>query len=157
MDRKKQIVVTVLSVALALGVGALSAALFGSGAPLYEELIQPAWAPPAWVFPVVWTILYVLMGVAAARVFLTGEEGRRYALGLYLVQLAVNFFWSFFFFQEQAFLAAFFWLLLLLLLVLETFWAFAELDKKAARLLLPYLAWLVIAAFLNLSVYLLNR
>ena len=157
MDRKKQAAVTVLSAALALGAGALSAALFGSGSALYEELARPAWAPPAWVFPVVWSILYVLMGAAAARVFLTGAEGRRYALGLYLAQLAVNFCWPFFFFRERAFLAAFFWLLLLLLLALETYWAFGGLDKKAARLWIPYLAWLGVAAVLNFNVYLLNR
>ena len=104
---------------ISLAAGGLTGLLIrNSVQQVYPTLIKPWLTPPAWVFPVVWTILYVLMGVAAARVFLTGEEGRRYALGLYLVQLAVNFFWSFFFFQEQAFLVAFFWLLLLLLLVL---------------------------------------
>ena len=123
----------------------------------YETLIKPPFSPPGWLFPIVWTILYILMGIAAAKVWNTEHTERDTALTLYAVQLAVNFFWPIFYFLFEARLLALLWLLLLIYLVFLTLKYFNEISRSAARLLLPYFVWLLYAAYLNLGTYLLNR
>ena len=140
-------------------VGFLSGWLTRDGTALYSEtIVQPALAPPAIVFPIVWTILYALMGVGIARVSLQPKSRERdRAMNLYIAQLVVNFFWSLFFFNAQAFGFAFLWLLLLWVLVFFMTRAFWKVDELAAKLQLPYLIWLTFAAYLNFAVWLLNR
>lgn len=144
---------------LASAVGALSGFLTREGTMLYQQtIIKPPLSPPALVFPIVWSILFVLMGIGAARIYLApASADRRQALILFLVQLAVNFFWSPIFFGAQAFGAAFLWLLALWLLVLEMIRQFRKVDELAAKLQIPYLLWLTFAAYLNLGVWYLNR
>lgn len=148
---------TLFFLALPLLAGGLSAFLSREGMRSFQALRQPAWAPPMWLFPVVWTLLYLLMGYGAARVWNTARQGRGDAIFLFLAQLFVNFWWSIFFFAWGVRLFAFFWLLLLLALVVAMLLSFKALDPTAAKLNLPYLLWLVLAAWLNLSVYLLNK
>ena len=140
-------------------VGFLSGWLSRDGTALYSEtIVQPALAPPAIVFPIVWTILYALMGIGMARVSLqpkTRERDR--AMNLYIAQLVVNFFWSLFFFNAQAFGFSFLWLLLLWVLVFLMIRAFWKVDPLAEKLQIPYLIWLTFAAYLNFAVWLLNR
>ena len=140
-------------------VGALAGFLSREGTELYQaSVLKPALTPPGWVFPVVWGILYLLMGIAAARIALLQESGaRRAALRVYGLQLAVNFLWHLLFFNLQAFGAAFLWLVLLFALIVWMILSFRELDKAAAWLLLPYLLWTAFAGYLNLGVWLLNR
>ncbi len=147
----------ILSVLLALAVGTLSGLISGGSMMLYETLIKPPFSPPGWLFPVVWTILYVLMGIAAAKVWNTKHPERDTALTLYTVQLAVNFFWPIFYFLFAARLLALLWLLLLIYLVFLTLKYFNDISRPAAWLLLPYFVWLLYAAYLNLGTYLLNR
>lgn len=145
-------------VALSLGVGALSAFFSKEGMDLYEATaVKPPLSPPGVLFPIVWSILYVLMGVGAARIYLT-EPGplRSKALNLFAAQLIVNFFWSLIFFNLQVFDFALLWLLLLWGLVAWMILTFSKLDKWAALLQLPYLLWLTFAAWLNAGVWLLN-
>lgn len=139
-------------------VGALSGWLTREGTQIFNETIaQPPLSPPPLVFPIVWGILYALMGFSAARIYLAPQSSlRSRGLNLYITQLVVNFFWSIIFFNAQAFGFAFFWLLLLWVLVLWMILVFHRIDPLAAKLQIPYLLWLTFAAYLNLGVWLLN-
>ena len=144
---------------LAEAVGALSGWLTREGIQIYAQtIVKPPLSPPGWVFPVVWAILYVLMGIGAARVYQAPvSKARSLGLNLFIAQLVVNFFWSPIFFNLQAFGLAFFWLLLLWGLVLWMILAFRKVESLAAKLQIPYLLWLTFAAYLNLGVWYLNR
>lgn len=139
-------------------VGALSGWLSRDGMELYMQSIQkPPLSPPGWVFPLVWGILYALLGIGAARIRLSPLSGERSrGINLYIAQLVINFFWSLIFFNAQAFGFAFLWLLLLWGLVLWMILTFRKVDPPAAKLQIPYLIWLTFAAYLNFGVWYLN-
>ena len=147
----------ILCLAIPLAVGGLSALLSGGMAD-YQELNQPPLSPPGWVFPVVWTALYLLMGYASYRVLTSGADPQqiRRALVFYGLQLLFNFLWPLVFFRWEAYLAAFAVLLVLWILIAATMWKFNNIDERAGDLLLPYLIWVTFAGYLNLGVYLLN-
>ena len=140
-------------------IGFLSGWLTREGTKIYNTTIeQPPLSPHSIVFPIVWGILFALMGIGAARIYLAPASGdRSRSLLLFLVQLAVNFFWSIIFFNLQAFGFAFVWLILLWVLILLMILSFRKVDKLAAWLQIPYLLWVTFAAYLNLGVWLLNR
>ena len=140
-------------------VGALSGWLTRESTKIYNTAIeQPPLSPPAIVFPIVWGILFALMGIGAARIYLSpASDARSRSLLLFLVQLAFNFFWSIIFFNFQAFGFAFIWLLLLWLLILWMILSFYKVDQLAAFLQIPYLLWVTFAAYLNFGVWLLNQ
>ena len=148
----------VICVALPLAVGALAGLLSRGGMESYQSVYKPLLAPPAWVFPVMWTILYVLMGVASwlVRSSNASPERIRRAMGAYALQLAANFIWPLIFFVLGAWLLAFVWLILLFALALVCALRFGYIDARAGKLMAPYLLWLFFAAYLNLGVYLLN-
>jgi len=123
----------------------------------YSNLKQPFLAPPSWVFTVVWAILFILMGISAYRIYIARAETTKTALTLYLLQLAMNFFWSIIYFNMKAYLFAFFWLVVLWLLILFMIIAFRKIDKPAAYLQIPYLVWVAFAGYLNLAIYFLNK
>lgn len=143
---------------LPLAVGGLAALLTGSAMDSYSGVARPPLSPPGWVFPVAWTLLYILMGIASYIVANSpvSRERKERALCVYALQLAVNFAWPVIFFKLSAYGAAFFWLLLLLLLVLATELLFKHISKTAGKLLLPYLLWLLFALYLNLGVWIMN-
>lgn len=145
----------ITAISIPLAVGGLSALLTGDNMQSFQAVNQPPFSPPAWLFPIVWTILYVLMGIASYLV--VGKEGSSKALTLYAVQLLFNFFWSIWFFGYGWYLFSFIWLLCLWVLILATLVSFYRISKPAGYLLLPYLLWVTFAAYLNLGVYLLNR
>ena len=149
----------VLWILLAEAVGALSGWLSREGMQIYNEtIIQPPLSPPSFLFPIVWGILYALMGYSAARVSLTDPSPERSrGLNLFVIQLVVNFFWSLIFFNLQIFGFAALWLLLLWGLVLWMTLTFRKADTLAALLQVPYLIWLTFAAYLNIGVWYLNR
>ncbi len=149
----------IISALIALGIGGLSALLSMNGMESYDTtVVKPALTPPGWLFSVVWTVLYTLMGISAARVWMTKESvARSRGLNLYVAQLIVNFFWSLIFFNAQAFGFAAIWLLLLWTLVFLMIREFYKVDRLAALLQLPYLIWLTFAAYLNIGVWILNR
>ena len=123
----------------------------------YGQLIQPAWAPPPWLFGPVWTLLYAMMAVSAWLVWRSrGFERNRSALWLYLAQLVFNAIWSWLFFAWRLGAVAFADIILLWLLILLTILAFWKLNRLAGALLLPYLTWVSFAAALNLSLWQLN-
>lgn len=140
-------------------VGALSGYLSRESTELYAEFItKPPLSPPGIVFPIVWTVLYALMGIGIARIRLAEDSPvRRRSTALYLLQLGFNFLWSLIFFNAQAFGFALLWLLALWLLVFSMIRAFRKVDPQAAWLQIPYLIWLTFAAYLNAGVWLLNR
>lgn len=139
--------------------GTLAAAGISSllGMPNFDDLVKPPLTPPAWVFPVVWSGLYLLMGYAAYRIADSPAGDKSGALKVYWLQLLVNILWTPVFFRLEWRLFAFFWLLLLIVLIGRTIMRFAPIDNTAAKLLYPYLAWCAFAAYLNLGFYLLNR
>jgi tryptophan-rich sensory protein len=145
-------------IALAEGVGALSGWLTREGTAWYNEFaVKPALSPPSWVFPVVWGILFALMGIGAARVSQTPiSRERSLGLNLWIGQLIVNFFWSLIFFNLRAYGFALAWLGLLWVLVLWMIFAFRSTDRLAAWLQVPYLLWISFAAYLNWGTWVLN-
>ena len=146
-----------LCLALPLAVGGLAALLSG-GMDLYKELDRPPLSPPGWVFPVVWSALYLLMGYASYRVLESGAEPAkiRKAWILYGLQLAANFLWPLLFFGGQMYLAALILLTLLWVLIFLTIRDFSEAEEPAGDLLIPYILWVTFAWYLNLGIFLLN-
>lgn len=138
-----------------LAVGGLASLLTRNSMEMFESLIKPPLAPPGWVFPVVWTILYILMGIASYLV-VTSERANNTALTIYGIQLAFNFLWPLIFFNLGMYLAAFIWLIALWLLILATRELFGRISEPAGYLMVPYLLWVLFAGYLNLGIYLLN-
>jgi tryptophan-rich sensory protein len=130
------------------GVGAVASA---NAKSFYSELVQPAWAPPGWLFGPVWTVLFVLMAIAAWLVWRVpaAPATRRWALGLFVVQLVANALWSWLFFAWQQGAWAFTEVIVLWVLIALTCAAFWRIRPLAGALLLPYLAWVGFAACLN--------
>lgn len=155
---KGRIKLLILCILIPLAVGGLSALLTGQQMQAFGALQKPPLSPPGWLFPVVWTILFILMGIASYLV-LTAEADptdRKTALWFYGAQLAFNFLWSIFFFRFDLYLFSFFWLLALWLLILVTMLEFYRIRKAAGWLMVPYLIWVTFAAYLNLGIVLLN-
>ena len=142
---------------LPLAVGGL-ATLFSGGMGSYKDLEQPPLSPPGWVFPVVWTALYLMMGYASWRMWESGKPkiAIRRAWVFYGIQLGLNFIWPILFFRFQWFLVAFVVLLLLWIAILQTMRLFTRLEERAGDLLIPYLLWVTFAGYLNFGVFLLN-
>lgn len=146
----------IVSILIALAVGGLSAFLTRGNMNIYDEINIPPLSPPMWSFPVVWCILYILMGVSAALVFKSGDARKGGALRIYALQLIVNFFWSLIFFNMRAFGFASIWLVLLIALVLTMTAMFLKINKKAAYLQIPYILWLLFALYLTVGIFILN-
>ena len=139
-----------VSLLISLGTGVIAGFLTSGSMEKYQEMYRPPLSPPGWVFPIVWLILYTLMGIAAYRIYMKNPKAE--SLKLYLIQLAVNFLWPIIFFNLgwQLFAAA--WILLLWYLVFVLIKEFARIDRGAAKLLIPYLIWLSFAAYLNIVI-----
>ena len=150
--------VYVFWILLSEAVGVLSGLLSRQGIGAYGTDIIPApLSPPAIVFPIVWTVLFALMGIGAARVFLAPEsEDRTVGLWVFGLQLLFNFFWSLIFFNTQNFELAFYWILALWVLILWMILTFRKVDSAAAWLQIPYLIWVTFATYLTWSVWMIN-
>ena len=140
----------IIQILIALLVGGLAGLITRGSYNVYGELIKPALAPPPIVFPIVWGILYVLMGISAGIVYQT--EGR--IPFIYWLQLFVNFLWPIIFFNMQAFLFAFVWIVLLLILIVFMIIEFYRIHKTAAYLQIPYLLWTLFATYLTFFIWL---
>jgi len=129
----------------------------GYGNRWFAALNKPAAMPPAWLFPVAWTILYILMGFALALILgARGARGRRIAIAFFVVQFVLNLAWSPLFFAAHQVDAALVLIVVLLVAVALTTWHFARIRPVAGLLLAPYLFWLVFAAYLNYEIARLN-
>lgn len=146
-------------IGLSEAAGLLSGLISREGTAQYSQIAaKPPLSPPGWLFPVVWTVLYALMGIGAARIWAAPKsQARSRGLNLFISQLIVNFFWSPVFFNARAYGLALVWLLLLGVLVLLMVLEFRKVDKTSAYLQVPYLLWLTFAAYLNWAVWKLNR
>lgn len=153
IDYKKLLI----QLAIPLAVGGLAALLSG-GMGDYQSLNKPLLSPPGWVFPIVWSILYLLMGYSAYRIQVSGVENTKIkqAFLFYGLQLFFNFLWPIIFFGLQWRLTAFFILITLWVLIYITMRLFTAIDETAGDLLLPYLLWVTFAGYLNISTFLLN-
>lgn len=148
----------IISIIIPLLVGGTASLVSKDAMKDFEKLNQPPLSPPSWLFPVVWTILYVLMGIASYRIF-TAEGDmtkRKNALIFYGIQLFFNFAWTIVFFNFGLYLFAFIWLVVMWALIIVTMLKFYKIDKKAGFLILPYLLWVTFAGYLNFGVFLLN-
>lgn len=154
---KPNVKTLLIALAIPLAVGGLATLLSG-GMGDFRMLNQPPLSPPGWVFPVVWTVLYLLMGYSSYRVYTAGKPPAftQRALKLYAAQLFFNFLWPIVFFSFAWYLGAFFVLLILWALILLTLRAFTAIDETAGDLLIPYILWVTFAGYLNLGVYFLN-
>lgn len=138
-----------ISVGIPLILGFIVGMVSGSGKG-YSNIVQPSFAPPGWLFPVVWTILYILMGIGD---YLTKDDK---SLNIYKYQLGVNLLWSFLFFTFKWYLISFLWIILLIVLVVKMIKEMSSINDKAGKLQIPYLIWIIFACILNFSIYILN-
>ncbi len=152
-----------IGILIPVAVGLLAAFFTRGNMAIYQTIEKPPLAPPGILFPIVWTVLYILMGISSTMIYLrrtnanTDAQAGERALLLYGLQLAVNFFWSILFFNQQAFLTSFVWLILLWVLIVAMLISFYRIQPTAAWLQIPYLLWVTFAGYLNLMIYLLNR
>ena len=159
-ETKSTVLTFVISIALPLAIGGFSAFLTKDNMNIYEEINTPPLSPPAFLFPVVWTVLYVLMGVSSAFIWLNRSEYKDTAdkgLLIYAVNLFFNFVWSLIFFNFRTYLFAFIWLIAMLILIILTAVNYKKVVPLAAYLQIPYILWTAFAGYLNFGVWLFNR
>lgn len=149
----------IICIIIPLIVGIISGFLSRGSMETFQLLNKPPLSPPGWIFPVVWTILFILMGISSYLVFTSsqGAETVKRALIIYALQLTINFFWPIFFFRFELYLFSFMWLVVLWVFILITIILFYRIVKPAAYFMIPYMLWVTYAGYLNLSIYLLNR
>ncbi len=145
-----------ISVAVSLGIGGISALLTKDNMSVYSDLNRPPFSPQPEIFPIVWSILFVLMGIAAALVWCSNKTQSDDALLFYGAQLTFNFCWTLIFFNLRAFLFAFIWLTALSVLIGITTVKFYKLNKTAGFLMVPYFLWVCFAGYLNFMIWMLN-
>lgn len=155
----RRILTLIIFIAIPIAVGLISSAMTRNSMMEFNSMNKPFLAPPAALFPIAWTILYVLMGLASYMVYTskTTREFRRFiAMFLYGIQLFFNFLWSIIFFREAQYMVAFVWLVCLWIFVLLMMLTYRKISKAAFYLSIPYIAWLTFAGYLNISIALLN-
>lgn len=153
---KKNVSTLIIFILVPIAVGMLSSVLAGNIAGTYKQLTQPELSPPANIFPIVWTILYTLMGISSFLIFVSDSPKKEKALWIYFFQLFINFLWSPIFFGLQLYFLGFLWLLLLIALLVIMILLFYPIDHIAAYLQVPYLLWCVFAAYLSYGIYTMN-
>ncbi len=147
-----------ISLLIPLSVGGLSALITRGSQDIYSSFNNPPLSPPAWVFPVVWSLLYLLMGVSLYLVWISSAtfEDKKSGVGYWVLQLILNFIWSPIFFISKNFLLAFLVLISIWIFTLVMTLRFYKIAKPAGLLQIPYIVWLTFAGYLNLGVYILN-
>lgn len=145
----------VISILIPIAVGVLSS-LFSGNMAIYSQINKPQLSPPGFIFPIVWIILYILMGISAYIIYESDHPGKQEALNTYTIQLFFNFFWSIIFFGLNQYFFAFLWLLVLIFFIIKMIVQFYQISPIAAYLQIPYLLWCLFAAYLNFMIYKLN-
>ena len=153
---EKKLRTFLIAVAIPLLVGSAAGLLTRNSMQVFENLQQPPFAPPGILFPIVWTILYILMGISSYLVYTSDSPFKTTALLVYAIQLVFNFFWSILFFRFSLYGIAFLWLLALIGLIVIMVYLFFKAKPLAAYLQIPYLLWCLFAAYLNYVIYTLN-
>jgi len=158
--KKIKIIPLIISIGIPLLIGGITSVLIPNIGSIYGDLVKPNFSPPSIVFPIVWTILYILMGIASYKVYVLKYDNIDVssALFIYAIQLLLNFLWTFIFFGFKLYGLAFLELVVLVLFVMLTIKRFyKKAGKKAAILLLPYLIWIIYAGVLNFFIWMLNE
>ncbi len=148
-----------VAIAIPLAIGALSAFFTKDNMMLYQEITTPPLSPPGWLFPVVWSALYILMGVSTCMIYLRRDDAMqdtRKGLTYYAISLVLNFGWSIIFFNLRLFRFSFIWLLVLLYTIIRTVLYYKKVYPLAAYLQIPYAVWVAFAGYLNLGISILN-
>ena len=145
----------IIAIQIPIAVGTFSA-LFSGNMQIYSSINKPALSPPGILFPIVWTILYILMGISSYIIYESDDPNKESALYTYALQLFFNFFWSIIFFRFHLFFTAFVWLLALIFLIIKIIRQFCRIKPTAAYLQIPYLLWCVFASYLNFMIFRLN-
>lgn len=154
---KRTLITYLITIGGTLALGALSSLFVSLGGVSFDTLNKPPLAPPAVLFPIVWSVLYAVMGWSMGTVWLKATPFERpAAVKIYLVALFFNLMWSCFFFTLGWLFFAFLWLLILIVLTIAMILIFYGISKPASLALLPYLAWLLFAGYLNLMFVALN-
>lgn len=151
-DYKKLIVSVLIPLVLGSLIGLITGASGG-----YNDFVKPSFAPPAILFPIVWTILYTLMGVSSYIISESNDRNKEETLYIYYLQLAINLIWSFLFFSFKWYLFSFIWIIILIVTVIVMIKKFYDISKISGFIQIPYLLWLIFASILNFSIFLLNR
>lgn len=149
----------IIAIIISMGIGLLSAFVTRNNMDIYDKIVVPPLAPPMILFPIVWTILYFLMGFSSGCIATYNDEQKEEvfdALFTYAIQLFLNFFWSVIFFNMEAYLFAFVWIIVLWFAILIMIRKFYKINPVAAYLQIPYLIWVTFAAYLNFAIYWLN-
>ena len=146
----------IISLLISLGVGGLYFLIIMGSMDIYKYLVKPPLAPPSILFPIVWTILYILMGISAYLIYRDSSIDNG-ALKVYLIQLFINFVWPILFFLLSYRLLSLIWIILLVIVVIVMIIKFYKVNRVAAYLQIPYLIWILFATYLNLGFYILNR
>ena len=145
----------IIAILIPIAVGTLSA-LFSRNISLYSTINKPPISPPGFIFPIVWIILYILMGISSYLIYESNDPNKRIALKTYAIQLFFNFWWSIIFFRFSLYLFAFLWLLALIVLISVMIYQFYQIKPISAYLQIPYLLWCIFATYLNFMIYRLN-
>lgn len=146
----------VISLAISLGVGIFQGIIIQGGMENFDNAVKPPLTPPSFLFPIVWTILFILMGISSYIIYRSDSTDKLQALVVYGLQLGFNFFWGIFFFNFIAYLFSFIWIMILWFLIILMIKKFYKISKPAALLQIPYLLWVTFAAYLNFGVYFYN-
>lgn len=146
----------ILFIAVPLVLGALSSFLSMGSMDVYASFQRPPLSPPGYLFPIVWTILYIAMGISSWLIYRSHNSHSSQALAIYGIQLAMNLLWPVLFFQFHLYFFSFIWLVLLLYVILLMLFSFYPISPSAACLQVPYLIWTIFAGYLNLGIFLLN-
>ncbi len=156
----KRVKAYVISIMIPLAIGGLSALLTRGNMNIFDEVKMPPLSPPPILFPIVWGILYVLMGISAAMIYnsqTSENKNKENALMYYALSLFFNFSWSIIFFNMRAFLVSFVWLIVLLALIIKYTVEYGKISRPAALLQIPYILWVCFAGYLNFGIWWLNR
>lgn len=145
-----------VNLAISLGTGILSALITRNSMDTYKNLNLPKLAPPSILFPIVWTILFILMGISAYIIYESNSDQKQNALTIYGIQLLINFIWPILFFNLKLYLFSFIWIILLWLLIILMISSFKKISNVAAYLQISYLLWVTFASYLNFMIYYIN-
>lgn len=157
MPKIKKHIVLIIFIAICLGAGGLGSIFTTSAIPTwYAALVKPSFSPPNWIFAPVWTTLYILMGLAAYLIWQKKTKETKSLLYLFWSHLAVNVCWSYIFFGLKNLQLSLFWIIFLLFLIAVLTYKYLKIQKTASLLMVPYLAWVSFAAFLNYEILILN-
>lgn len=164
MDKRVNIFKMFVAIVIPLAVGFISSFITKDAMMSFNAMKKPPLAPPGILFPIAWTILYILMGISSYIIYVydakndtTSLNIKNKCLSLYAIQLVFNFFWSIIFFKFKLYIFAFAWLIILWILVFKLMRESKKISKVASYLLIPYLAWMTFVGYLNIGIAVLNK